>query len=139
MAANVTRSATAIKETWVCALRESPSIDHSNARHARMAHRDFVDSHGTRWEVWSVLPEYAERRRGKESDDMPAVERRERAEFRVPLGGQWADGWLCFESNVEKRRLAPVPDEWSEMSVEDLEKLCQTATPTRTPPRRLIE
>jgi arginase len=29
MAANVTRSATAIKETWVCALRESPSIDHS--------------------------------------------------------------------------------------------------------------
>ena len=104
-----------------------------------MAHREFTDSHGKRWEVWSVLPEYAERRREVNPDEMPAVERRERSEFRVPLGGQWADGWLCFESNSEKRRLAPVPDDWSEMPPDELERLCDLATPTRFPPRRLIE
>jgi hypothetical protein len=104
-----------------------------------MAHREFVDSHGKQWEVWSVRPEYAERRRRTPAEDIPAVERRERAEFRVPLGGQWADGWLCFESGAEKRRLAPVPDDWAEMSPDELEKLCESATPTRFPPRRLIE
>ena len=104
-----------------------------------MAHRDFVDSHGIRWDVWSVRPEYAERRRKTPPEDVPALERRERAEFRVPLGGQWAGGWLCFESNVEKRRLAPVPDDWSDLPVEELEKLCHEATPSRLPPRRLIE
>ena len=104
-----------------------------------MAHREFTDSHGIRWEVWSVLPEYAERRREATADDLPGVERRGRAEFRVPLGGQWANGWLCFESSSEKRRLAPVPDDWSDLRAEALEKLCDSATPTRLPPRRLIE
>lgn len=109
------------------------------AVHTHMAHRDFVDSHGVRWEVWSVLPEFAERRNTTPPDDLPAIERRERAEFRVPLGGKWAGGWLCFESPVEKRRLVPVPDDWPAMSPTELEQLCDSATPTRLPPRRLIE
>jgi len=86
-----------------------------------------------------VHPEYAERRREPHSEEVPARERRERAEFRVPLGSQWAEGWLCFESINQKRRLAPVPSDWSEMSEGELEQLCETATPSRLPPRRLIE
>jgi len=104
-----------------------------------MAHREFTDSHGTRWEVWTVRPEYAERRREAHPEEVPLRERRERAEFRVPLGSQWVDGWLCFESNNEKRRLAPVPDDWYEMPEAELERLCETAVPSRSPPRRLIE
>ena len=103
-----------------------------------MAHREFVDSEGIRWEVWTVFPEYAERRRGPKPGKTPAIDRRGRSEFRVPLGSEWAEGWLCFKSQAEKRRLAPVPDAWADMADAELERLCQSAKPTR-PPRRLIE
>jgi hypothetical protein len=36
-------------------------------------------------------------------------------------------GWLAFESDGEKRRLAPVPDAWEELSADTLEKLCREA------------
>jgi hypothetical protein len=103
-----------------------------------MAHREFVDSQGIQWEVWTVFPEYAERRRGAKPGRTPAVDRRERSEFRVPIASEWADGWLCFKSSTEKRRLAPVPNEWVKLPEAELEQLCQSAKPTRAP-RRLIE
>jgi hypothetical protein len=28
------------------------------------------------------------------------------------LPGDFSNGWLCFESSGDKRRLAPVPDAW---------------------------
>jgi hypothetical protein len=104
-----------------------------------MAHREFVDSHGVRWDVWSVSPEFGERRRQAADPEKRITERRARAAIRVPLGDAWANGWLCFESQGEKRRLAPVPDGWSEMSPESLERLCASATPSRGRQRRLIE
>jgi hypothetical protein len=103
-----------------------------------MAHREFIDSQGKQWEVWTVYPEYAERRRGGKSSETPAVDRRAHTEFRVALGSQWVNGWLCFKSATEKRRLAPVPDAWAELPDAELERLCETAKPTRSP-RRLIE
>jgi hypothetical protein len=103
-----------------------------------MAHREFTDSLGIQWEVWTVVPEYAERRRGGRSAQTPAIDRREHSEFRVPLGSQWAEGWLCFKCETEKRRLVPVPEAWDAMSDADLERLCRSAKPTRSP-RRLIE
>ena len=103
-----------------------------------MAHREFTDSQGIDWEVWTVFPEYAERRRGAAPGKSPTVDRRAHSEFRVPLGSQWADGWLCFKSGTEKRRLAPVPEAWVEMTAPELERLCQSAKPTRAS-RRLIE
>jgi hypothetical protein len=103
-----------------------------------MAHREFTDSQGIQWEVWTVFPEYAERRRQTKPGKTPAVDRRARSEFRVQIGSEWANGWLCFKSDTEKRRLAPVPDRWSEMPSEDLERLCRSAKPTRLS-RRLIE
>jgi hypothetical protein len=103
-----------------------------------MAHREFVDSQGILWEVWTVFPEYAERRRQSSPGIAPQLDRRGRSEFRVPLGSEWAAGWLCFKSNSEKRRLAPVPANWTEAPESELERLCQSAKPTRSP-RRLIE
>jgi hypothetical protein len=47
-------------------------------------------------------------------------------------------GWLCFERDGEKRRLAPVPEHWLDASDEELDALCRRSTPA-PPTRRLIE
>ena len=59
--------------------------------------------------------------------------------FRVPLGRAWAEGWLVFETAGEKRRLAPVPPNWMQLSDEDLDQLRERAVVTTRPTRRLIE
>lgn len=40
----------------------------------------------------------------------------------------FADGWLLFETPGEKRRLAPYPDDWTDLSVDQLEESCLHAT-----------
>jgi len=45
------------------------------------------------------------------------------------LPQQFGNGWLCFESNVSKRRLTPVPTRWTEFSDRDLERLLKQAQP----------
>lgn len=102
-----------------------------------MPHRTFTDTHGRPWDVWLVQPEHVERRRDVEAST-PIVERRGRREFRVPLAGKWVDGWLCFETKGEKRRLAPYPAEWMELPVTTLERLCLSAAAARAP-RRLMD
>jgi hypothetical protein len=105
-----------------------------------MPHRQFHDSVGRVWEVWEVIPERSERRR-RPSPTPPAglsYERRHRTEFRATPDGM-AAGWLCFETGTEKRRLAPVPAEWAAMSNEELDRLCHSATPAKSKPRRLLE
>lgn len=102
-----------------------------------MAHREFIDSIGRRWDVWTVIPELAERRRAATSEQT-FPERRHREEYRVPLGAKWSDGWLAFSTAGERRRLAPYPADWIDMSAEQLEQLCARAT--LTPHRgRLVE
>jgi hypothetical protein len=104
-----------------------------------MAHRTFTDSAGRAWEVWTVVPSHAERRRALEEDaEWNARERREHQEQRVLLSEQWARGWLTFQTRDEKRRLASFPDNWTELTAEELEALCERATPVQ-PPRRLVE
>lgn len=106
-----------------------------------MAHREFKDSYGRQWDVWSVIPERAERRRRAEGGQAP-IERRHRAgdaEYRVPLGDQWIHGWLAFETKGEKRRLAPIPQEWERLDDDALRAMCEQATPIKRPPRRLAE
>ena len=34
--------------------------------------------------------------------------------------GAYSGGWLCFESEGEKRRLTPVPDEWERAGADAL-------------------
>lgn len=104
-----------------------------------MAHREFKDSVGRNWNVWSVIPERAERRRTAAGTER-AAERRQRQskEFRVPLGEQWSKGWLAFETKGEKRRLAPIPDEWELATDEQLDRMLERAEEIRRP-RRLAE
>jgi hypothetical protein len=40
----------------------------------------------------------------------------------------FARGWLLFESSGEKRRLAPYPDDWMDLSVKQLEEWSRRAS-----------
>ena len=102
-----------------------------------MAHRQFTDSHGRVWDVWEVHPEYVDRRDDAPPSTVPKVDRRKRREFRAKLGAL-AAGWLCFETRNEKRRIAPIPDGWEQLSDADLAALGESGEPVR-PTRRLIE
>ena len=101
-----------------------------------MAHRTFRDASGRFWDVWTVIPSGVERRRSAVA--APEMERRRVQEFRVILGDRLADGWLAFQTEGERRRLAPYPDEWAEMTDAELEALCRRAVVV-APPRRLVE
>ena len=104
-----------------------------------MAHREFTDALGRNWNVWSVVPERAERRRRDEGDLITERRREGNKEFRVPLGEQWLDGWLAFETKGEKRRLAPIPDDWEQATDDQLHRMLERAEQIRRPPRRLAE
>jgi hypothetical protein len=91
---------------------------------AAMSHRSFVDESGRKWDAWTVVPTKIERRLA--SVNVPE-ERRAVAEPRVRLAGAMADGWLCFETANEKRRLAPFPASWERMTDGELCTLCGTA------------
>lgn len=65
-------------------------------------------------------------------------DRRHQEEFRVLLGRQWTNGWLAFETRGEKRRLAPIPSGWEDMTPEALESPLKEATLVQ-PSRRLVE
>jgi hypothetical protein len=78
-----------------------------------MAHRRFTDSSAREWNVWNVSPSSA----GSDS--------------RINLGHELARGWLCFETDTEKRRLASFPSDWNQMDDGELEKLCANATPVK--------
>jgi hypothetical protein len=80
--------------------------------------RGFVDTAGVEWRVWEVFP-------GKG----PTKRRAAAALSRSSLNGTaFADGWLCFESDKEKRRLAPIPRGWESHDKKTLEALCGKAT-----------
>jgi hypothetical protein len=45
---------------------------------------------------------------------------RQRAGAVAPVHEELRDGWLCFESEVERRRFAPVPAGWDALHDEEL-------------------
>lgn len=69
-----------------------------------MAYREFTDSQGSVWRVWSTVPSSA-----------------------TGLSGGFARGWLTFNSGERLRRLAPIPSEWETLPRERLEMLCAVA------------
>ena len=77
-----------------------------------MAYREFLDSKGVSWRVWSTIPSAATR-----------------------LGGGFDQGWLTFERtsppNAARafplRRLVPIPPDGEEVSDNRLELLCRSA------------
>ena len=104
-----------------------------------MSYRTFVDSSGRRWEVWLVTPAAAERRRVDRRAtaggpfegmvDRRKTPERRRSPFRrsVNVASEYNDGWLCFESEGEKRRLVPVPEGWTEAGPDRLSSYLQAA------------
>lgn len=85
--------------------------------------RGFKDSAGVEWRVWEVFPSNVA--------IPPRVGSRARSSLTAT---PFANGWLCFESGSEKRRLAPIPAGWAFNEPLNLEALCRQATVI--PPRR---
>ena len=73
--------------------------------------RTFIDSSGVRWDVWEVRRDHV-------------------AGFGLthhPVAPELEDGWLCFASAGQRRRLARYPDDWRRMSIDQLAALCEQA------------
>jgi hypothetical protein len=78
-----------------------------------MGIRSFTDEQGTAWRVWSTQPS-----------------------TRTVLGREFASGWLTFQCEDGLRRLAPIPRDWEEASIERLRLMCRVAAPVkRTTPK----
>jgi len=103
-----------------------------------VAHRVFQDSVGRTWTVWAVVPERPERRR-KTADGPSLEERRRRHETRLRLNDKLTNGWLAFETNGERRRFAPIPEDWVALDDVELNDLCSMAELINAPRPRLIE
>ena len=97
-----------------------------------MPYRTFTDSVGSEWQVWDIVPRLTERRvsgvpdRRVEIKTIPFADRRNSGRRltqirRAVLRGTYAHGWLCFETEREKRRLSPIPENWTTCSDELLE------------------
>lgn len=80
--------------------------------------REFTDRTGTKWRVFDVNPTLV-------SGELATDAERERVHA-FPSKAH-ADGWLCFESPNEKRRLAPIPPEWEICDPSRLEEFCGCA------------
>lgn len=84
--------------------------------------RGFTDSTGVEWRVWEVFPTAA---------GQTVVRSSHTSLEETPF----ANGWLCFESPGEKRRLAPIPEGWEFRDLPALEDLCREAAPVRAKAR----
>jgi hypothetical protein len=81
--------------------------------------RGFTDSTGVEWRVWEVFPNQA-------GTNTTNTEFLTRSSLKDTV---YADGWLCFESGDQKRRLAPIPIGWQYKDLPILEQLLTKATP----------
>jgi hypothetical protein len=88
-------------------------------------------------EVWEVIPTSTERRAAKQRIPV-AVDRRRRQESRIAVQSDLRAGWLAFQCKNERRRLAPIPNGWGEMSDAELAALLDRAVVKATP-RRLLD
>lgn len=78
--------------------------------------RGFTDSTGVEWRVWEVFP-------AKAGQSFMGTSHTSLSET------PFANGWLCFESPIEKRRLAPIPAGWEFNDITSLEDLLKQAAP----------
>jgi hypothetical protein len=102
-----------------------------------IGHRSFLDQHGIRWHVWEVYPTSTDRR---VSDDGAAITTLEEAtlmdrrfpfERRASIDPELANGWLAFESEIARRRYAPIPRGWTGLPSRELCRLLQVAKEVR--------
>ena len=115
-----------------------------------MGQRMFADSDGTRWSVSAIQPQLTERRLSARrassnstvdfrADRRSVSDRRHVREVRAPVREGFEQGWLVFDNGIEKRRLAPVPAGWEQMSDYELQTLCGSARKSHQRWTRLVE
>ncbi|HEX2205828.1 MAG TPA: hypothetical protein VHG91_21115 [Longimicrobium sp.] len=80
-----------------------------------MAYREITDESGRQWRVWDTYPQAFG--------------------GRSVIADGYASGWLTFESETEKRRLAPVPEGWETREAEALLRFLETADGVAPTPR----
>ena len=87
-----------------------------------MAVRDVRDEAGNKWRVWAVMAS--------------AIHPKTAAEDYL---GEFSEGWLCFECDNQRRRLARYPQDWDRLPDKELLRLLHTAQPVvprkHTPPK----
>jgi hypothetical protein len=86
-----------------------------------MAQREFTDSRGVLWRVWDLTPERV-RPIGATAPSLQLD----------AFTGEYEEGWLCFQSERERRRLPHYPPDWTELSDARLEELLGAAVPAPT-------
>ena len=87
-----------------------------------MTHRKIKDGDGRSWDVWEVYPSAVEQRM---SGEYPALQpedgaKKERREVRLLVPSALQQGWLAFQSGDERRRLAPIPENWTALDDSEL-------------------
>jgi hypothetical protein len=102
-----------------------------------MPYRTFQDSSGVEWQVWDVVPRLTERRlveADRRVDITPIAfadrrrdERRLSNNHRTVLRGAYAHGWLCFDNGEDKKRLSPIPPNWTACDEHSLEAYLRAA------------
>ena len=79
-----------------------------------MAYREFVDTQGQEWRVWSTTPSAG-----------------------THLRGGFEHGWLTFECTrgnaTRLRRLVPIPADWETANATALERMCRAAEEVARP------
>ncbi len=75
-----------------------------------MGLREFRDSDGVMWQVWTVTADVLDKRTAAE-DYMR----------------DWQDGWLCFEHSGARKRLAQFPADWETLGDDKLQALLNQA------------
>lgn len=87
-----------------------------------MAVRDVVHGDGTKWKIWAVMTSTFHPKTAAED-----------------FLGEYGDGWLCFESPHQRRRLARFPLDWDRLPDNELLRLLESAEVVQarkhTPPR----
>jgi hypothetical protein len=94
------------------------------------------------WQVWDVVPRLTERRHGELDRrveitpiafaDRRREERRLSNNFRTVLRGAYSRGWLCFDNGTDKKRLSPIPGDWTTCDEHTLEAYLRAADTVRT-------
>ena len=105
-------------------------------------HRTFLDDLARLWNAWDVIPAWGERRSTerrvgastKRTGERRLRERRHARGVRIALPPRLAHGWIAYECGDERRRTAPIPDEWSDLPESGLRELWRVAE--QLPPRR---
>ena len=110
-----------------------------------MTYRQYRDEQDVMWQVWDIRPtEVARRLRTLSTESGPdlTTDTTESpgvlsATTRMAVSGELVGGWLCFESDREKRRLWPIPSGWELLSDAELTNLCASAAQTPERKQRL--